>query len=304
MAAQGHNTAARPAHVAQQQLQDAGGAYDLHAGGVLRPAQRVGDASGPLASGVGAEQIRDAQKLFRLAAAHLGNDLRRVALEVPAKDLHYAARMLQRWIAGHVCSVFVRRSMGFAATVHGVTTRVVRPVRLRRVILRRATVRGLLEAPMALLGIIGFVLLVEAAKQPCEIFGVPETFLDDGRGIGVGQDIFMKPTVVRQDVVHEAAEESDVAAGADAHVKIADGRHAGEARIDVDEGPTSRLGLHGPAETDRLSLSHVRSHEEDAIAIGHVLLIICGRAAAERGAQTGHRGAVSYSRLVLDRHDS
>src|ERR1700749_520849 len=72
----------------------------------------------------------------------------------------------------------------------------------------------------------------------------------------------------------------------------------------MDQGRASLLGLHGPTETDRLSLGHVRSHEEDAVAIGHVLLIIGGRAAAERGAQTGHRSAVSYSRRVLDRYHS
>jgi hypothetical protein len=32
---------------------------------------------------------------------------------------------------------------------------------------------------MALPGIIGVVLTVEAAEQPCQIFGIPETFLDD-----------------------------------------------------------------------------------------------------------------------------
>ena len=66
-----------------------------------------------------------------------------------------------------------------------------------RTVLLRVAVRGLLVAPMALLGIIGLVLLVEAAKHPCQIFGIPETFVDDGRSIGVGQDVFMKPTVVR-----------------------------------------------------------------------------------------------------------
>ncbi len=73
-------------------------------------------------------------------------------------------------------------------------------VRLRRVlrtVLLRVAVPGLLVAPMALLGVIGVVLLVEAAKHPCQIFGIPETFVDDGRSIGVGQDVFMKPTVVR-----------------------------------------------------------------------------------------------------------
>jgi hypothetical protein len=72
----------------------------------------------------------------------------------------------------------------------------------------------------------------------------------------------------------------------------------------MDQGRAFQLGLHGPLEADRLSFSHIGSHEQDAITVGHVLLIICGRAAAERGAQTGHRSAVSNPRLVLDRHHS
>ena len=203
MAAQGHNAAAGPAHVAEQQLQDAGSAYDLHAGGVLRPAQRVGNASGPLASRVAAEQFRDAHKLFRLAAAHLGNDLWGVAGEVPAQNLHNAARMLQGRVARCGCYVLVRRGICFAAAILGVATRAVRVfrgLRLRRMlrpVLLCVAGRGLLVAPMAPLGIIGVVLLVEAAKHACQIFGIPETFVDDGRSIGVGQDVFMKPTVVR-----------------------------------------------------------------------------------------------------------
>ena len=91
----------------------------------------------------------------------------------------------------------------------------------------------------------------------------------------------MKPALVGQNVIDQAAEEDDIASGADANVDIADGRHAGKTRINVDQGRTPFLRLHGPAETDRLSLSHVRSHEQDAIAVGHVLLIISSRAAAE-----------------------
>jgi hypothetical protein len=67
--------------------------------------------------------------------------------------------------------------------------------RLRRTVRLRVIVS--LEPPVALLGIIGLVLLVEAAKHPCQIFGIPETFVNNRRSVGVGQDIFMKPTVVR-----------------------------------------------------------------------------------------------------------
>jgi hypothetical protein len=134
---------------------------------------------------------------------------------------------------------------------------------------------------MALPGVVGLVLLVEAAKQPGQIFGITETFLNDGRSIGIGLDVFVKPTVVAQDVINQGAQEGNVAPRADADVKIAHGRHAGEARIYMDQGGAFVLGLHGPAEADRLSLRHVRPHEQNAIAVLHVLLIIGGRAAAE-----------------------
>jgi hypothetical protein len=41
---------------------------------------------------------------------------------------------------------------------------------MRRTVLLCLVAPGLLETPMALLGIIGVVLLVEATKQPCQIF--------------------------------------------------------------------------------------------------------------------------------------
>jgi hypothetical protein len=203
VAAQGHNASARPAHVAEQQLQDAGSAYDLHAGGVLGPAERVGNASGPLPSGVGAEQFRNALKLFRLAAAHLGNDLRRIAGKVPAQNLHNAAWMLQGWVALYVCRAIGRRGVWSAAAFPAVALRgglICRGLRLRRrlrTVLLRVAICTLVEAPMGLLGIIGVVLLVEAAKQTRKIFGIPKTFVDDVRRIGVCEDVFMKPTVVR-----------------------------------------------------------------------------------------------------------
>ena len=157
---------------------------------------------------------------------------------------------------------------------------------------------------MAFLGVVLAALPVSviAAEQARQVLGVLETLLDDRRGIGVVQDVLLEPAVVAQDVVDEAAEEGDVAAGADADVDVAQRRGAREARIDVDQGRALFLGLHRPAEADGMGLGHVRAHEQDAIAVGQVLLVGGGRAAAERGAQTGHRGAVSYPRLVFDRH--
>ena len=93
----------------EQQLQDAGGADHLHAGGVLRPAQRVDDGAGPLAAGVGAQQFRHPHQLLRRAAAHLGDDLRRVAGEVALEDLEDAARVLQGRVAPAGLDVAMKR---------------------------------------------------------------------------------------------------------------------------------------------------------------------------------------------------
>src|SRR5207253_10927235 len=101
--AHGHDAAAGSVDVAEPDVQDAGGADDLHAGGVLRPADRVHDGAGPLPARVGAEQLRHAPDLFGGAAAYLGHHLRRVACEVPPQNLHDAARVLQGrvpWLAG------------------------------------------------------------------------------------------------------------------------------------------------------------------------------------------------------------
>jgi len=66
MPAQGEYPAAGPAYVAEQRLQDRGRADELHADGVLSPAQAVHERHGP----VPARVLRD-------QAAHLGELVRR-----------------------------------------------------------------------------------------------------------------------------------------------------------------------------------------------------------------------------------
>src|SRR5260370_14842739 len=105
-------------------------------------------------------KFRDAHKLFRLAATHLGNDLWGVAGEVQAENLHNAARMLQGRVARCVYYVLVWRGIWFTAAIHAVAITgvwVFRGLRLRRrfrTVLLRVAVVGLLVAPMALLGIV------------------------------------------------------------------------------------------------------------------------------------------------------
>ena len=163
VAAHGHDPAAGPAHVPEQQLQDAGGADHLHADGVLGPPQRVDDSAGPLATGVGAQQLRHPHQLARGAAAHLGDDLRCVPGEVAFEDLEDAARVLQRRVVrrrsvrrcGHVLP---RRGVAGSSRLEVVTLNPVfslqhlRPGRLttRRGITAHAT----LVAPVSLYGVV------------------------------------------------------------------------------------------------------------------------------------------------------
>ena len=99
----------------------------------------------------------------------------------------------------------------------------------------------------------------------------------------------------------EPAEEGDVAARADADVARRTAPTCGVKRGStwISVAPFS-FAFIGQRKPTGMGLGHVRAHEQDAVAVGQVLLVVGGRAAAERGAQTGHRGAMSYPGLVLD----
>ena len=83
--------------------------YDLHAGGVLRPAPAHRRCKWS-ARGRSYRRSNSAtrNKLVRRAAAHLGDNFRRVAGEMPSQNLHHALRVLQSRVALCVCHVLVR----------------------------------------------------------------------------------------------------------------------------------------------------------------------------------------------------
>src|ERR1044071_7960959 len=58
------------------------------------------------------------------------------------------------------------------------------------------------------------------------------------------------------------------------------------------------LCFHHPAETDRVTFGHGRALDQNTIGVSEILLRSRSSAPAERGAQTGHRAAMSYPRLV------
>ena len=98
--AQGHDAATGTADVAQQQLQDRGGADDLGAHAVVGPADRVAERGGALAAAVArSARRRPRANCSGRDAADLLHHLGGVAGEVPLEDLVDAARVLQRLVA-------------------------------------------------------------------------------------------------------------------------------------------------------------------------------------------------------------
>ena len=120
VAAHGHDAAAGPADVAQQQLEDAGGADDLHAGRVLRPADGVDDGAGALAARSCRRAARRRATICSGVQPQICDDhLRRVAGEVLAQELHDAARVLQRRVARRLPARLVRSAAAAASRVAG-----------------------------------------------------------------------------------------------------------------------------------------------------------------------------------------
>ena len=97
--AQRHDPAAGTAHVAEQQLDDRRAADVLHAGRVVRPADRVDPRRRALAAAVGGHRLADLQELVLRNAADLLDDLGGVAGVVALEHLVDAARVLQRLVA-------------------------------------------------------------------------------------------------------------------------------------------------------------------------------------------------------------
>src|SRR5205814_4245994 len=56
--------------------------------------------------------------------------------------------------------------------------------------------------------------------------------------------------------------------------------------------------FHDPAEAHRVRFRHRRAFDQDAVSVGKILLRGRSSAPAKGGAQTGHRAAMSYPRLV------
>src|SRR6266700_6106372 len=66
----------------------------------------------------------------------------------------------------------------------------------------------------------------------------------------------------------------------------------------MDDGRAALLRLHHPSKSYRMRFGHRGAFDQNAVGIGQILLRGRSSAPAEGGAQTGHRAAMSYPRLV------
>ncbi len=96
MTAQGVNTAASHAHIAEEQLDHRHRADVLRTHGVLRPAQRVQERCGFVFGAGFCDVLTDFQEISLRCTADVFHHVRRVAGNVLFQQIPHAARVLQR----------------------------------------------------------------------------------------------------------------------------------------------------------------------------------------------------------------
>ena len=298
--AQGHDPAARPSHVAQQQLQHRRGADELRAQGVVGPAHRVGEARGALPPRVLRDGTGKVIEVLRRDPAGVPHHLRGVARVVALEDLQHRVGVLQRLVP--VGMIGVQRRAAAAVLVAAgalallVTVLVAAGVLPVLILVPRS-------GPVVPGGmLIGTAVRVVTGEQPVQILGILVVAVDDRGRIGVGQHVLVKPQVVGEHIVDQPAQQGDVRPHPDGQVFVGHGRGAREPWIHVDDLGPARLGFRDPLESHRVALGHVGTLDDDTVRVGHVLEGLGGAAAPERGSQTGNRGGVSNPGLVLDLH--
>src|SRR6266566_4007898 len=119
MTTQRQNSSARPANIAQQQLQNGRRADDLHAFRMLGPPHCVADRSRLLRTRRRSERLCSFQKYVLRYTAEALDHFRRVAREMSLQHLKHAARIFQRYVPFKVAYF-----LGLAAPVFTMTAAV------------------------------------------------------------------------------------------------------------------------------------------------------------------------------------
>ena len=265
MSTQRHDARTRTADVAHQQLQDRSGTDELCAQGVLGKAQCICEARGAIRLGVIRDGVSQIEEVLLRDTAGLLHHLRGVTGVVTLENLEHRVRVLQSLVFLHV----PRRTL-----------------RLTDILPRVGDV---------LAG-----LWVIARKQAIQVLRVLVIGGNDGGGVGVREHVIVEVELVVDHVLDDRAEQDHVSTAANADVAVRESRSTGVARIHVDDARAALLGLNYPLEAHWVALGHVRTLNDDAVRIRHILQRLGCAAAAKRSSQTGNGGRVSNTSLIFD----
>ncbi len=250
---------------------------------MVRPADGIAKSARPVASRVVAEGFGDLQEPVARSPADLFHHLRRVALEMALQNLEDAHRVLQRKIvtprARHRGALRVRLA-GVSGTLS------------RGRLIERVFVHPRIEVVFG-------VLFSPARKKPVQVLCIAEVVVDDGRRVGVVEDVLPEVPFILDDVANQSAEERDIGAGAKCGVNVRDRAGACEPRIHVDDHGAALFCLHHPLKAYRVILRHVRTLNHNAVRVLQILLERGCAASSKAGPQTGDRGGVSNTGLVF-----
>src|SRR5215211_795557 len=252
---------------------------------MLGPTDGVAEGGRLLSPRVLADSLGHFQERLSGGAADLLDHLRRVFGEVALEKLKDAALMLERRV-GRARLLPVRRGL----PTHALADQAFLTPPDGGVVYRRALVAPARRVVLPALPI--------PAGKIARCVSFLELFGDEGRGVGVVDDVILEIPLVLDDVVDQTPQERYVRAWPYGGVDVAQRRGAREARVDVDERSTFVLGDHGVPEAHGVGLGHVGAFDQDAVSVLQILQVCGGSAPTVRDAQTGHRRAVSYSRLV------
>ncbi|OQA33892.1 MAG: hypothetical protein BWY57_00911 [Betaproteobacteria bacterium ADurb.Bin341] len=111
--------------------------------------------------------------------------------------------------------------------------------------------------------------------------------------------IFFVIQLVFKDVIDNGVQKSDVRTWPDTRVDIRNQRRPVKARVDVDDDRAALLRLTDPLHRQHMIFGNIAAFNEEYLGVLHVRPVIRHRAAAKGGPQTGDRGAVSKSGLML-----
>jgi hypothetical protein len=197
--AEGHDAAAGPPDVPEQQLQQRRRADHLDAVGVLGPGDGVAERRRSLRAGVGGQRLGDFQEGLLWAAGDALDHLRCVPREVPPNDLEDAARVLERlvtlgrWLEQRPHQVVIGRPRWRGLGLALLTWLALLAGRDRLLAGLGRRRRAALIAHLGLLVLPGLVVVLaqeavdriagvlhQAGEDAVQILGVLEAVLDDG----------------------------------------------------------------------------------------------------------------------------